>query len=374
VYKSLAGYRVLVSHFHFHLLEMLNDLGSLDSHPPFVDVLRALGINIVILADFHSDSHPNDPGPLRLKEQKVYFDGCERLSDRNFLLLPGEEPNQFLGGHYMMLLPRPVFWTHDPTPPGGQAFTESVPPFGRVYHAASAAQIMDMLALEKGVVWQAHPRTKASAGYPDAVRNKDYFLGDYFIGASWESLPVDLSEKRLCEIRCFGSLDDMSDWAQKPKYMIAEGDTYASYPEDEPYAQLAVNYVKLDRLPKFGDGWSPVVYALQAGDFFVTTGEVLFHHWGVQGSGSQRVYTADVEWTFPLDFAELVWSDGNLTHRQVVPATNLPAFSRHVFRIPFEVAGKRWVRFAVWDSAGDGAFTQPVLLKPEPPLGMVSRP
>ena len=374
VYKPLAGYQVLVSHFHFHLLEMLNDRGSLDYHPPFVDVLRALGINIVILADFHSDSHPNDPGPLRLKEQKVYFDGCERLSDRNFLLIPGEEPNQFLGGHYMMLLPRPVFWTHDPTPPGGQAFTESVPLLGKVYHTASAAQVMDMLAREKGVVWQAHPRTKASAGYPDAVRDKDYFLGERFIGASWESLPVDLSEKRLCEIRCFGTLDDMSDWAQKPKYMIAEGDTYASYPDDEPYPQLAVNYVKLDRLPKFGDGWSPVVHVLEAGDFFVTTGEVLFHRWGVQGSGSQRVYTADVEWTFPLDFAEFVWSDGNLTHRQIVPTANLPPFGRHVFRIPLEVAGGKWVRFAAWDSAGDGAFTQPVLLKPEPTLGTVRRP
>lgn len=363
VYKPLAGYQVLISHFHFHLLEMLDDRGSLDYHPPFVDALRALGINIVILADFHSDAHPNDPGPLRLKEQKVYFDGCERLSDRNFLLIPGEEPNQFLGGHYIMLLPRPVFWTHSPTPPHGQAFTENVPPFGKVYHTASAGQVMDMLARERGVVWQAHPRTKASAGYPDAVRDKDYFLGDYFIGASWESLPVDLSEKRLCEIRCFGTLDDMSDWAQRPKYMIAEGDTYNNYPDDETYPQLAVNYVKLDGVPKFDDGWSSIVRTLEAGNFFVTTGEVLFHNWAVEGSGSQRLYTADVEWTFPLDFAELVWSDGNLTRRQIVATTKLPPFSRHVFRIPFDVTGKRWVRFAVWDSAGNGAFTQPVLLK-----------
>jgi hypothetical protein len=363
VYKPLAGYQVLVSHFHFHLLEKLNDRGSLDYHPPFVDVMRALGINIVILADFHSDSHPNDSGPLRLKEQKVYFDGCERLSDRNFLLIPGEEPNQFLGGHYMMLLPRPVFWTHNPTPPRGQAFSEDLQPFGKVYNTASAAQVMDLLTREKGVVWQAHPRTKASAGYPDAVRHKDHFLGDSFIGASWESLPVDLSEKRLCEVRCFGTLDDMSDWAPRPKYMIAEGDTYSTYPDDEAYPQLAVNYVKLERLPRFHDGWSPVVEALKAGDFFVTTGEVLLHHWAIQGSGSQRVYTADVEWTFPLDLAELVWSDGDLVRRQILSTTTLPPFSRHVFRIPFEATGKRWIRFAAWDSAGNGAFTQPVVLK-----------
>ena len=31
--------------------------------------------------------------------------------------------------------------------------------------------------------------------------------------------------------------------------------------------------------------------------------------------------------------------------------------------IPFDAAGKKWVRFSVWDSAGNGAFTQPVHLK-----------
>jgi len=38
-------------------------------------------------------------------------------------------------------------------------------------------------------------------------------------------------------------------------------------------------------------------------------------------------------------------------------------FGQHQFRIPFDRAGKKWVRFAVWDAAGNGAFTQPVHLK-----------
>ncbi|MHB8652570.1 MAG: CehA/McbA family metallohydrolase domain-containing protein [Terriglobia bacterium] len=366
VFKPVDGYKVLVSHFHFHFIEMLNDRGSIDYRPPWTEVLRALGINIVILADFHSDSHPNDPGPVRFQEQKVYFQGCERLSDRNFLLIPGEEPNQFLGGHYMMLLPRPVYWSHAPKPPDGQPFTENDPPFGTVYHAASAAQVMDLLAREHGVVWQAHPRTKGSAGYPDAIRGKDYFLSRRFIGASYESLPVDLSEKRLCEARCFGTLDDMSNWAPAPKFLIAEGDTYQKYPDDETYPQLAVNYVRLDRVPKFDEGWNSVVHALEGGDFFATSGEVLFHHWGLEGSGARRVYTAEVEWTFPLEFAELVWSDGSAVHRQIISATGLGAFGHHTFRVPFDAAGKKWVRFAVWDSAGNGAFTQPISIENAP--------
>jgi hypothetical protein len=362
-FKPEPGFKVLVSHFHLHFNEMLTDRGTIDYFPPWIQVFRGLGVNIVILADFHSDSHPNDPGPLRLKEQKVYFEGSQRFSDRNFLIIPGEEPNVFLGGHYIMLLPSPVFWTHAVPRPANQTLIENDPQYGKVYHVGSTADVMELLNREAGVIWQAHPRTKSSAGYPDAVRNKDYFLGNRFIGASWESLPVDLSQKRLCETRCFGTLDDMNNWAPGAKYMIAEGDTYQKYPDDETYPQLAVNYVKLDRVPAFNEGWSSVVRAMQSGNFFVTTGEVLFHQWGLEGWGAHRVYTADVEWTFPLNFAELVWGDGEGVHSQIIPETALPPFGSHRFRIPFDATGKKWVRFAVWDSAGDGAFTQPVHLK-----------
>ena len=65
--------------------------------------------------------------------------------------------------------------------------------------------------------------------------------------------------------------------------MIAEGDTYMKYPDDETFPQLMVNYVKLDRVPKFKDGWTPVVNALRAGDYFVTSGEVLLRNWARRG-------------------------------------------------------------------------------------------
>jgi len=86
------------------------------------------------------------------------------------------------------------------------------------------------------------------------------------------------------------------------------------------------------------------------------------HRSGIEGSGAKRTYTAEVEWTFPPEFAELVWSDGKKIDRQIIPATDMPPFGSHEFKIPFEATGKKWVRFAVWDSAGDGAYTQPVLL------------
>jgi len=89
---------------------------------------------------------------------------------------------------------------------------------------------------------------------------------------------------------------------------------------------------------------------------------VLIPSYAVEGTGNKRTITADVEWTFPLEMVEVVWGDGTKTDRQVIPATDLPAFGKHHFQIPFDATGKKWVRFAVWDSAGNGAFVQPIKL------------
>lgn len=359
-YREMPGFQVLVSHFHMHYNEQLSDAGTMDLQPSWLQVFRELGINIAVLADFHSDSHPNDAGPIRFAEQKVYFEGCRRFSDRGFLLIPGEEPDATLGGHYITMLPRPIYWSHVRN--AGQQFLENDPQYGKAYHVGSPSEELDMLRRENGLMWQAHPRTKGSAGYPDAVRDQAHFLSDRFLGGSYQSLPVDQSEKRLCEARCLGLLDEMNNWSG-PKYMIAEGDTYMKYPDDETFPQLIVNYVKLASVPKFDEDWSPIVKAMRAGDYFVSSGEVLLRNWGIEGSGAHRTYSAEVEWTFPLEFVELVWGDGHTTGRQIVSATELQAFGNHRFRIPFDVAGKKWVRFAVWDSAGNGAFTQPVHLQ-----------
>jgi hypothetical protein len=157
-------------------------------------------------------------------------------------------------------------------------------------------------------------------------------------------------------------MDEMNNWAGA-KYLLAEGDTYMKYPDDETFPQLVVNYVKLDRVPKFSEGWTPVVDALRAGDYFITSGEVLLRNSAIEGSGAKRTYTAEAEWTFPPEFAELVWSDGKTVDRQVIPLSEMGPFTSHKFRVPFDATGKKWVRFALWDSAGNGVFTQPVHLK-----------
>lgn len=357
-YKPVPGYQVAVSHFHLHFQEELQDAGTMDLQAPWISVFRALGVNIAVLADFHGDGAMT--GPARLRDQAAYFAGARRFSDRSFLIVPGEEASYNDTGHLMTAMTKPVYWVRSRS--GSQPLVEEDPKLGKVYHVGGQDDLYAMLAAEGGYAWQSHPRTKGSTGFPDYVRENPNFRGERFLGGSWESLPVDQSETRLCEVRCFGTLDDMNNWAG-PKFLIAEGDTYTKYPEDESYPYLAVNYVKLDRLPRFDEGWAPFIRAMRAGNYYISTGEVLLKNYGVEGSGAQRTFAADVEWTFPLEFAEVVWGDGDKTGRQVISATGEAPFGTRRFRVPFDAAGKKWVRFAVWDSAGNGAFTQPVMLR-----------
>ncbi len=355
-YKPLPGYRTLVTHFHTAFTQELINSGSLDTTPPWIPMMRDLGINIAHIFDFHGDGHPHDPGPIRLKELQTYFEVCRRHSDADFLILPGEEANAHLGGHYNILFPKPVYWTMVRT--RSQSLVEDDPKHGRVYHAGSAADLFEVMKREDALVWTTHPRTKGSTGFPDKIQDTDYFRSDRWLGSAFKALPVDLSQKRLGEVRCFGTLDDMNNWG-KPKFMVGEVDTYKKYPDYDLYGDFNVNYVRLDRVPGFED-WSPICRALRAGEFFVTTGEVLIPRWGVEGEGKDRAVVAEVEWTFPLEFVEVVWGDGERVGRSVVSATDGPPFGAQHFRIPFDASGKKWVRFSAWDSAGNGAFTQPI--------------
>jgi hypothetical protein len=363
VYKPVPGFKTMTGHFHLELNEMIRDRGTADIAPTWLSVFRGLGINIVYLGDFHDDSDFNDPGPKRFYEQKLYFEGSRKLSDKDFLVMPEEEVNGFLGGHWYLMLPHPVYFSHADPKPGAQVFEENDPTYGHVYHPGNPDEIMQMINREGGIIWTAHPRTKSSALYPDMYKDKDFFLSDRFIGASWESLPVDLSQRQLCQERCFGLTDEMSNWAPSPKFMLAEGDTYMKVPGDDTYPLLAINYLKLNKVPAYNQSWAPIVEGVHKGNFFGTTGEILFHNWAVEGAGQKSVFTASIEYTFPLEYAELVWSDGVKVDRQIIKLTSTAPFGTKTFHIPFDARGKKWVRFSVWDAAGDGAWLQPVAVK-----------
>src|SRR5690606_7834048 len=101
-YPTLPGYKTMASHFHneFIMNVVLADKPVPDK-PEFVDVFKTMGVDIVHLAEFHYTAHPKGPDPQRLKELDALFEQCRRASDEQFLLLPGEEPNEFFGGHWL---------------------------------------------------------------------------------------------------------------------------------------------------------------------------------------------------------------------------------------------------------------------------------
>lgn len=357
VYRPLPGYRVMGSHYHTNVGRELQATGSVDSRLPDFEVLRSAGIEIAGPVD-----RPRDP--TQLEEQDWLFGGALRHSDDTFVLMPEMENNNLLGGHWDLLFSHPVYYV-DERPPGTPLVTEH-PEYGRMYNIGSVQDMMAMIEAEDMLVFMPHPRTKGSTGYPDAIRDTPQFLSDWYRGVGWRwGMGSDLSEKRLSGKRVIPLLDDMNNWivgtGLRPKYLLAITETYFKAPGDDIYANGPVSYLRLNDLPG-GDDYAPIVDALRRGDYFVTSGEVLIPSHAYAGSGDQMTLTADVEWTFPLDFVEVVYGDGERTRRVTVSAEGLRPFGTHTFTIPFDATGQAWVRFAAWDSAGNGAMTMPVRL------------
>ena len=364
-YKPLAGYHVMAAHFHMGFVQRLQRSG-LDTRLRDLDAMKATGVNILAVGE-------NLPGADRLKQLADYFEGVRRHSDKNFLIMPSEEDYSGpLGGHTDVLVSKPVFWMPDRAE--GQPFVEEHPLYGTVYRVGSPADMMEMARRENMIIFMAHPRSKGSTGFPDAIKETAHFRHEYYRGIGWRwGMGLDRSEQRLCEYRCQVVLDNMNNWVADlptpPKYLQAISETYQKAPGDDIYANNPVSYVKLESLPT-PDDMSSIINAMRLGDYFVTSGEVLIPSYAVEGTGTQRTVVAEVEWTFPLEFVEVVWGDGRTTDRQIISATDLPPFGRHRFEIPVDVTGKKWLRFAAWDTAGNGAMVQPIKLQASTSAGV----
>jgi len=357
VYKPLPGYQVMGSHYHTDLGRDLLASGSMDTRLSDFEVIRAAGINIAGPVD-----RPREE--TQLEELHWLFGGALRHSDDAFMVMPEMENTNLLGGHWDLLFSHPVYYV-DERAPGTPLVTEHSE-YGRMYNIGSAEDLMTMIEAEDMLVFMPHPRTKGSTGFPDAVSDTDQFLNDRYRGVGWRwGMGSDLSEVRLSDFRVIPLLDDMNNWiadtSLRPKYLLAITETYFKSPGDDIYANGPVSYLRIDALPEPGD-YAPIIDALTEGDYFVTSGEVLIPSHGYEGRGSNMTLTAEVEWTFPLDFVEVVYGDGERTTTRVVSAKDLPPFGSQTFTIPFDATGQAWVRFAAWDSAGNGAMTMPIKL------------
>ena len=366
-YVGLKGYKTLASHFHneFIMNVVLNDK-PVPQKPEFVEVFKEMGVNIVHLGEFHYTAHPKGPDDLRLKELHALFDECERLSDADFLLLPGEEPNEFFGGHWMAFFPKPVYWIMSRDQNG--SFVSEDKNYGTVYRIGNEAEMQKLLELENGLVWTAHPRIKGSTGYPDAYKEKEFFKSNRFLGGAWKAMPADLSKPKL-GLRVLDLLDDMNNWGFKKK-TIAEADLFTISKENEMYAHMNINYVQLDKMPTFNKNWNPVLEAMSSGKFFSTTGEILIPSFSINGVKSGEdlklkkknaaELNVNLQWTFPLQFIEVVSGDGKQVYRERFEMDSTSSFGSETFKYTIDLEDKKWVRLEAWDVAANGAFTQSI--------------
>lgn len=366
-FKALPGYKTFTSHYHVeHTLDLISRRersGKEDEmpadlvQPGFKQVFEKMGVDVVHLAEFHRGRTPRLQTPERLRQLRLMHDECDRLSTDDFLLLPGEEPNVHLGGHWISFFPKPVYWVLNRS--RGEPFVEEREGFGKVYHVGNSADVLKLFELENGLKWTAHARIKSSTGYPDAYRHRPYYESDRFLGAAWKAMPGDLSRDRLGE-RVLQLEDDMANWGT-PKYILGEVDVFKIQPDYELWGHMNVNYLKLDRLPRYRDGWQPILDVLRRGEFFVTTGELLLPR--VEVSTAQVRVRA--EWTFPPSFALIVSGDGSKVFQKRFSLRDRRAFQSEALEFDVDLSNRKWARLEIWDVAGNGAFTQPVWLKPE---------
>ena len=369
-YKPLDGYKTMSSHFHNeYVMNVIMPGKDQPGIPAFVNVFKQTGIDIVHLAEFHYTAHPKGPDEQRLKELKALFELCGRSSGKDFLLLPGEEPNEFFGGHWLDFFPKPVYWIMDRKQ--GVPMISEEPGYEKVYRISNKEEMLQLLEEENGLAWTAHARTKGSTGFPDQYKDEPFYKSDHFFGAAWKSMPADLSQPRLGK-RVLDLMDDMANWGYR-KHVIGEADLFSVTPENEMYAHLNVNYLQLAELPDYTKGWQSVLDAMQAGKFFVSTGEVLLPSFTVNGKGAGETITLNkngdatvevsADWTFPLNFGEVISGDGEHVFREKISLENTTAFGKNKFTFPVNLKNRIWVRFELWDVAANGAFTQQVWIE-----------
>ena len=224
--------------------------------------MKSLGLNIVGLSDFHGDLHANDAGAVRFQDQQDYAKPRDARPTPISWSRPGRSPARTSAATTTSCFRKTS--TGRRSGRTGSRSREQDPVFGKVYHTGSADDVQKMMDAEGAYWYHAHPRTKGTTGYPDLIFDKPWTKSDRYLGRRVQAGHGDGfvggADVRVAVFRCHRH-DEQSVRGSglRPKYIIADIDTYQKGPEDDLYPNFPVNYLKLDKVPGPDDDWSPVL-------------------------------------------------------------------------------------------------------------------
>ena len=360
VFRPLPGYQRMLAHFHmaYHLFWEQDP----QAERPWEKLFKEIGCDIAMLCDYWGDGEFRDNREARLEDLQRYHRACATHSDDTFLILPAEEIAKFPGddqpeifpGHWMFLPSKPVLYSRHRE--ADQEFAEKLPDGRTYYHWETPEEVLEMCRRENCMVFMPHPETKANDGYPYCVKEEKWLYDPLYWGIGFRYLPSDNASETMIDGRVSKVWDDLNNWSDRPRYCMGELDTYQKKSEWDMYGDMNVTYVKLDSLPK-GSDWSSLLAALQKGECFVSTGEVLIEESTITDGQAKMT----ISWTFPMEFAQLVYSDGSQVTTVNRPVKDQIPFRRTQISFTFP-KGMKWARLSAWDTAGNGAFGQPVFL------------
>jgi hypothetical protein len=238
-FAPMEGFKTVAPHWHFAYTEQAVAYGPKWT-PPWLPALRNMGVNAVMIMDFHGDLHPQDPGPLRFKELREYYEASKARSRPDFLIIPAEEADVYFGGHWALAFPKPVYWAMKRDSGEWKSVNAE---YGTVYRIRDAGELLKLVRAENAFVYETHPRTKGSTGFPDAILDQPWFEDEHYRGTGWKQMPSDLSSPRLGE-RAFKVHDDLANRGFHKK-MFGEVDVFQLDETNELYAHMNVNYVRM---------------------------------------------------------------------------------------------------------------------------------
>ncbi len=366
--RPLEGYKRLGS--HMHIASQAAFARDYRKQRPWELLFKELGYDIFAPCDFWAEGRNNDNKEGRKSDLERYHLESRYVSTPDFLLVPGEElavmtpegadhSKMLIPYHFMIWPSKPMLysrWRDD-----DQEFAEKLPDGRTYYHLKCAMDVIEMCRRENAFIQMPHPDTKANDGLPYDCKNEPWFTDERWMGIGCRMLPTDNSFETMLDGRAERVWNDINNWADRPRYIMSELDTYSKVEEREEdwelYSLTNCTYVQLDHIPS-SEGWDELVNALREGRHFYSTGEILLEKSSLEDGRAEATFS----WTFPLSYAELVYSDGENVSKKRISMTGSKPYGRQSVEFDFP-KGMKWARVLATDIAGNSAFGMPVFLR-----------